>query len=540
MSASANVDCLLRARPGAWSRVELIVAWLMAVAAFAVYLFLHVSLAPDYTPNPATFGNLDRAALPLSNWWRNWDQFRYLQASLAWSAGVLDPSQHWYLPGYPLIGAAFARITPDQPFLLPDLACLLTTLILFVSLSARLIGPIPHARAVAALVFGVTVLASPLSIVAWLMPWTTSPQTVCMLGALLATARFIEAPRARDAFLAALAAVTTAGFRPAEAAVVLFTCGVAAGVTLLRDWPGWRPAARLGAAAMAGASLPALLLGGAYVAVWGCAPSDYIKLSEALGFEWRLLAQRWVTLVIDPRPLFPDGHGLATEFAWVVPGVCGMAACLLTISGPQRRLHLLVGGTVLLDAMLLLSYRDLYTTGLWTFSNYHYFKWMLPVLGTYAVLLANILAARRTRLRGAAMAAAVVAALFMWRVELVAMAPLPFTTDTVGLPSGLPHMTDAVLAKAAGNWNMLAKDTNALDAGNVTFRNEYDFAVYLAGERLMILPLRPLPGTPGTLRLMPGTVLDPSVTPVLARQRLVWGLPCVVLSERDACRAWAP
>ncbi len=86
---------------------------------------------------------LPAAARLDQGWWTWWDQGRYLDAALAWAAGDLDPSRHFYLPGYPLLAAPFVHLTPAQPFWWPDLACLLAAMMLFALLAARLASRIP-------------------------------------------------------------------------------------------------------------------------------------------------------------------------------------------------------------------------------------------------------------------------------------------------------------------------------------------------------------------------------------------------------------
>ena len=81
------------------------------VATAAVYIWAH-----------AVHGLGPRSSVPPDGWWHWSDQGRYVRAALAWASGDLDPARHWYLPGYPLLGAAFAWLTPAQPFYLPDLA----------------------------------------------------------------------------------------------------------------------------------------------------------------------------------------------------------------------------------------------------------------------------------------------------------------------------------------------------------------------------------------------------------------------------------
>ena len=446
------------------------------------------------------------------------------------------PAYHWFLPGYPLLGALFVRITPAQPFLWPDLACLLASLWLFTGLAARLLGHVPYARSIGAVVFAATTALPQKAMLAWVIPWTTTPEAVCLFACLLAAARFTKRPRPLDAFAAALAGVAAAGFRPADSAVVVAVSGAVMGWVLWRQWPGWRPGLRIGAAALAGAAIPVLVFGGAYLATIGWRASGYVTLSRSLGFEWRLLPLRWVTLMIDPKPLFPEGRGLAAVFPWIVPGLAGMAASLAAPSGVPRRLHVLVIGATLLDCVMFLIYRDLNPVGLWRFGNYHYFKWTLPAFGLYAVLLPRALLP--LRLPACAAAAASLLALFMWRVELTGAEPLPLATgaNRLSLPAGLPHLDDVLLAAGTGTQQSLYLGGSYIHAGGGTFESHYDFKVFAWAHAFAIMPQRPLPDAPSTLDLASGGTLDQTVPPLLAHQTLVWGLPCWFGHERPGCQ----
>ena len=127
-----------------------------------------------------------------------------------------------------------------------------------------------------------------------------------------------------------------------------------------------------------------------------------------------------------------------------------MAACLLRPLPASRRLHCLVIGVALLNGATLLVYRDLHPTGLWLYNNYHYFKWLLPVFGLYTVLLLRMLC-QPGRLAAAAATLAVVAGLFMWRVQAVEPMPMPRLLSgkqDVLLPTGLSRLDDALFVAA--------------------------------------------------------------------------------------------
>lgn len=519
------------------ARLDLAVLLVASSGTIWCYLHAHAALGPALAPGLNDFQGSHRIPLAGYGWWSWWDQSEYIQATLAWAQGVLDPAYHSYLPGYPLLGAAFVRLMPAQPFMLPDLACLVGSLWLFAALAARLLGGVRGGRAIGAGVFVATTVLPQKALWSWVVPWTTTPEALCVFGCLLAAARFVEGGRARDAFLAALAGIAVAGFRPADAAIVTGVSGVVMGATLLRYWPGWRRALRIAGAALAGAAVPALVFGGAYLAVFGMRTSDYLVLSSALGFEWRLLPLRWVMLMIDPKPVFPEGRGLAAVFPWIAPGVAGMAACLAAPGGVPRRVHGLVIGATALDCAMFLAFRDLHPTGLWRFGNFHYFKWMLPIFGLYAVLLVRGVALT-SRLPALAAAVCAILGLFMWRVEIAdpVKLPRPSSVQEAVLPSGLSRIDDVVLAKGSGDRSALYGGESEIRAGEMTFRSFYDFKIFPSAGRLMVLPLRSMPAVASTLHLATGTMLDVTVAPILARQVLAWGLPCWVMRERAGCQ----
>ena len=537
--ARQGVSHLSRPLPKQWAdRLDLGIVLAASCLTVLFYLHMHSRLGPVAAPALDLFQGDHRTPPANYGWWSWWDQGAYIQAALAWAHGIVDPAYHWYLPGYPLLGALFVRITPAEPFMLPDLICLVGSLWLFAALAARLMGRTArYGRAAGAAVFVATAVLPQKALWSWVVPWTTTPETVCLFACLLAAARFTEDCRPRDAFLAMLAGVGIAGFRPADAAVAVAVSGAIMSWSLAERRPGWPRVRAIAIAALLGAASPLLLFGGAYLAVWGAALSGYVTLSQAYGFEWRLLPLRWVELMIDPKPIFPDGRGLAAVFPWIAPGVLGMAACLAAPGGVPRRLHVLVIAATLLDCAAFLTYRDLQPTGLWQFGNFHYFKGTLPVFGLYALLLLHAVARRPSRAAAVAAAACATLGLFMWRVELVDPVHLtPATAQGLSLPSGLSHIDDVLLARAKGDPFITYMGNSQLLAGDAVFRNSSDFKFFLWSDTLMALPLRPLPAVPSTFTSVMGATLDPDAAPVLARQALVWGLPCWVTPNRVDCR----
>ncbi|HLG85714.1 MAG TPA: hypothetical protein VKZ79_00795 [Alphaproteobacteria bacterium] len=463
-------------------------------------------------------------------WWTWWDQGKYLDAARAWASGNLDSGQHWYLPGYPLIAAPFVRITPNQPFVIPDLVCLLATLWLLAGLAARLVPGVRGARGLGAVVFLITTIFWSKPLEAWIIPWTTTPATPVILACLLATLRFLDTSRGVDVFLATLAGASVALFRPTDALALLVVVLPFMAWVVFRRVEEPRGRRRYLALAMAGFAPPFLLLAVAHLAIFGNQLGPYLTDSARLGFEWRLVPLRWVTLFVGPRPLFPEGYGLVRMFPWIAPGLGGMAAMLATSKGDGFLRHGLVIAAVIAHCTLYLAYRDLPPPSLWLYYAYHYFKWVLPVFGLYAAFLLITLIASPLRWRAGLIAAAVIVLLFPWRPEWVRdrSSHRVDITDAHAflLHGGFPAIDSGLLFKARANWEASYLGHHEMRIGDSAFREYADFRVYRVDDGFLLVPLRPLPAGDIAFTTDPGMALDPSFSPVLGRQRIVLGLPC--------------
>ena len=493
-------------------------------------------MAPSAAPDMAFLRDPHATPTAAMAWWVWWDQGLYQKAAVAWANGVTDPAFHWYLPGYPLLGAAFVHVTPADPFLLPNLASFLGTLWLFCGLASRLLDDVPLRVPVACGLFVATCVLSPRILWAWVVPWTTTPETLCIFGALLGAMRLVEGGRRRDALLTGLATAAIAGFRPADAAVVgLAVCAVA-GPALLsshRRLPG------IVVAVAGGALVPLLVFGGAYLASWGTTPSSYLLLSSQIGFEPRLFALRWVALMLDPHPLYPGGRGLAAVFFWVLPGFAGMAAALLIARRTAAFAHRLVVVALVGDVALFLTYRDLHPTGLWDHGNYHYFKWTLPLFALYAFRLLPTLV-NRDRRRPVAIAAAclTVPALSCWQAGFSPVEPLQADQEgSITVGSGLRPVSAMVLVPGHGLDAPPVVNGSAETASGTVLRYGFDFVIYGTDETLRVVPLRPLPPEPTVIHFSKDTYVNQELTPLLVRQTVTWSLPFWLAGDPQAQEA---
>lgn len=518
---------------GGWTRGDRLgvagIAAMTAVAYTAAYLT---------DPRRPTAPAFDRG------WWQFSDQAHYLRAALAWAAGNLNPSEHWYLPGYPLLAAPFVHLTHSNPFFLPDLMILIASVILTAALTGRLAPHWRLARSAGAAAFLVSLLWPLAGMDAWVTPWTSTPQVVLTLGGLLATLRFADRPQSWWPMLVAgLCVGGVAAFRPADTLVLGLVAGAVALYTLIRTRPGWGVTVRAAAAGAAGVVIAVVPTVVAYVAINGWQMNGYLQLSAAIGFEWRLLPLRWVTIMLDPQPLFPDGRGLIEVFPWIVPGVAGMAACVVAPPGRGPRLpHVAVVAAICGHVALYLCYRDLHPQGLWGYFNYHYFKWVLPIFAVYAGLLAYLLLERRWT--GLAVGGLALALLMPWRAELTPQAgpPMPLQAGRVlHLPPLSLGVGDAVVVAANGSFDAIYNGQHHLYVGEHEekwYGSTADFKTSPLPGGLMILPLRPLQAGPVSVHFGPDIALATDIAPHLAHARVVFGAPCWLPGWLKApCRA---
>jgi len=514
--------------------VALLLATLVLVVAF-----LHAHAVREMLPLTPVAGN---------NWFGWYDQGRYLEAAQAWRSGDLSVARHLYMPGYPLLAVPFLLNLPwlglplGDPFLPADLAALIASLWLVAGIAARLAPGLRHARLLGTLAFVTAMLSSPQALDAWVVPWSTSPATALILLCLWAALRFHAEPqRPRWCFLAALAGAAILAFRPTDMAVALVPAALLTAWTLASARASGSVWLRTGLAGIGGVALAFGVVALFYVPIYGFAESPYMLGSARTGFEWRLLPLRWVMLMLDPRPLLPQGRGLISAFPWIISGLGG-ALVLAALPGRTARAPILaLGGAMAAHTLLYLCYRDLHSGGLWLYFNHHYFKWIVPVASLFTLLwVAMMVAERRHRWARLATGLVVMAALVAWRAELrpvqAGVAPHWDAAGRLVIPQGLPAVADAVVFAAHGSWDEMFMGRSALAAPTRDYAFNSDYKTMPAGGGLMLVPLRPLDGAPLTMVVRPPSlVVDRGVAPVAVRQAIALGVPCWLRSGRNAC-----
>ena len=449
-----------------------------------------------------------RALYP-QGWWGWFDQGRYLRSVQAFARFDLRPGEHWYPLGYPLLGAPFAGLLPRHPFLLVDLACLLATFAGFV-VFARRCG-ITTAAAVSAFLLGAIGSGSVRE--NWVIPWSTTPVCAAIWLFLAVCLGHLDAPteetrmaRRRRLVLAGLLAGLIPLFRPADLLLP------AIGVTLTARWSlrdrTWQAGDPL--LLLLGMALPLVPYGLLYLRIYGPHPTPYMLNSRSIGFDFHELPMKTELLLVSPRPWFPSGSGLLTRLPWMAAGFAGMLLLPGLRSRTARRGLTMLTVMMLAYMMVLFSYVDLLPSGLWTYKNVHYFKWMLPGI---ALLGAVFL---RALLRGPRRAP-LLALLAVVLASMVRLVPVPATTG------------EARLLQYAGRppaWSAAYQGRSRVADAKGVFDNIRTMRVLPDGQGFRVLSLsRPFEGDVAWLRPA-GLDIGPDRPPTRWKTYLTIGLPC--------------
>jgi hypothetical protein len=266
-----------------------------------------------------------------------------------------------------------------------------------------------------------------------------------------------------------------------------------------------------------GAALPILLYMSLHLAIYGPHPTRYMAASARIGFVFTDLGWKAYTVLITPQPWFPGAMSLVERMPWLLAGFAGLLALLPSLRGPQGRAWGLILITGFAYTVMMLAYADLLPTGLWTFNNAHYFKWLYPLLGVGVVLLVRSLAAPATRWAGLA---GIVVTLMLTCIRIV---PQPVGPD-------VPARMLIFAGNPGADWNAgyFAPSLLADRIGPMT--NIQDFHQVPDGDRLRAMAIRRLIVGDAVLA-QPGGVPQHGIARYGAR--IGFGVPCWF--ARSAC-----
>lgn len=320
--------------------------------------------------------------------WMAWhDQTLYVRSAKAMLQGDLTPEKHWYPPLYPAMGAALVGWSPAHAFLPINLLALLWFSFVFIRFSDQYL---PRWGGVcvlaAALLFNTRIVEH------FIIPWTTNLTDALLASGLLGLVWTREVARGvrgrlswwRIAFVA-LCLGLIVPTRPADSVVGMvigmgFVWGlVRAAKTGARHLPAWP----LVVAALSLALVGPVLLWVFNMLVFAEAKGDYVT-RHALGFFPETLPVQLFSFWIDAGPIY-GRHGVALleRQPWLLFSVPGLVWILIRGDASLRW----VGLSVCALFGTYLSFAYIMPGSLWKFMTIHYFKWSLPYLGLFGVVL---------------------------------------------------------------------------------------------------------------------------------------------------------
>jgi len=350
-----------------WSGQRLAPLFAAVLAIFFVARYLAIGDLPGNSEHPL-------------GWWGWWDQSQYLKSAAAFAVGDLDPAQHWYPLGYPLLGAIFFKTMPMHAFFFINLAAFITFGLLLIALARRL-GLGCWTGAVAMLIGAAlpSILAEQ-----YVIPWTTTPVATLYAGFFLVYSYVVidGISPGRLAIMAALAA-TVVVIRPVDIlALSPALLHIAYRLVHLYLDVGQDQRAlackstAVGLAAGVGVLGLSILL---HIAIYGFHLSEYMKASSRLGLDLSIIPFRYFMIFSDPRDFFGSGVGILDRYPLAGIGLFGLVYATLF-----WRRFFGITAAVWLTFGLYLAYVDFLPSGIWTYKNIHYLKWTFPFLALLA------------------------------------------------------------------------------------------------------------------------------------------------------------
>jgi hypothetical protein len=314
-------------------------------------------------------------------WWGWFDQGNYIDSARALASFDFGQAHHWYPLGYSLLAAPFVYFSKLHPFAPVDLGCLLVSYFGFLAFARRL----GVAGAWAVPIFIYSFAFEHRIFAQWVVPWNTSLVSALVWVLLACAAAQMQGQR-RPLAIGLLAAAIPL-VRPTDALLSAITVSA----VLIADGPHWR---RSLLTIVSGGAVLVAAYGVLHLAIYGAAPSEYMRASRGIGFTIHDLGWKAYVMLVDPTPWFLDGMGLLRRAPFLALTLPALPVALWRGQGSRLLAVLLVAHT-----LLYLSYVDLLPTGLWRYYNVHYWTWAFPgALLLIFLLLRELLPWRHARL----------------------------------------------------------------------------------------------------------------------------------------------
>ncbi|EWY36018.1 hypothetical protein N825_31850 [Skermanella stibiiresistens SB22] len=263
--------------------------------------------------------------------------------------------------------------------------CLLVTAFCFIRICRHFDVPAVTASAIflASAVLNATILEQ------FVIPWTTTP--TCALIHIVLTL-FLEQSRNRGSRRSlALIAMGLAGslilpFRPTDVVAVFPVFAFMAlgpALDILRAGPSSSAKASFAPLALtiAGGIAGCISFAALYYTIYGFSVSDYLRISQDIGFTFSSLPIKLYVLFLDPEPIYGQGIAVLERYPWLFPSAVGLLIHLIRLSRKS-----VVAACVITHILFYSCYADLLPTNVWDYKLIHYWKWTFPMLGLFAWL----------------------------------------------------------------------------------------------------------------------------------------------------------
>ena len=358
--------------------------WIVAMRYPILLAFAAAAYMVGYAGHEALPGN--NPTYP-RGWWGWFDQGEYLTAATAIRHFDWNSALHNYPPFYPLLGVPFVDVLPMHAFLPINLLCYLLFIYFFVDFSRKYITW-PGAVCALLLSFYVREAGGWSPDIAllnlWLEPWTTTPVATIisyLIWSLDKTFSRQLYPSPGKLAIWGCAGGIVAATRPMEAVVLLpFYLMVLGYLALTRGDAGKivTSRSRLGSSAV-------LIFSGIFwvllfllfnLLVHGTLGGRYFAANaQGNGFHFGDIVEKYISIFIDAGELYgvPD-EAIYRRMLWMALSV----PAIIYVALKGNRTFRLVAFMMLLQILLYLPYSDLLPTGIWTYHNIHYFKWLFP------------------------------------------------------------------------------------------------------------------------------------------------------------------
>jgi hypothetical protein len=487
------------------------------------------SLFLIYTAAYLSNGYLPGNHANTGGWWTWWDQSKYLQSARAFSIGNLSSAEHWYPPGYALLAAPMQIFSASHAFFFINAACFLIVAYCFV----RICSFFEVNKFSATAIFIFSVILNSRIFEQFVVPWTTTPTTALyyIIFLLFICGHTNLRTCALISFLSGLIFL----FRPTD---IITTVPVLIYISYQIFYKArncTRPyvsfSQNMAAMFFCGAIGPITYLA-IYLSIYGFTLSDYMKLSQKIGFLFSSIPFKLYVLFVDPHSTYDTGQGILNLNPWIFISLIGM----LAFSTKNIKSFILILSMVM-HICFYAAYLDLLPTGLWRYLNIHYFKWVFPFFGLFAWLaikdLVNLRNIRFYAVLG-------FSSLFVLSIRLY---PTAVTASSVEITKDNHFAITFVNPKTIqaldfplrdGFPESLMFEPHELHGDGKEIKNISDF-------RVLSMPfgIRMLFHRPTTVKQLTGTLKGPVAlnadNPLLIARKfsLDWGMPCWI--KRDAC-----